>query len=172
MFVCGKGSLDVEAYLETTNHTKNVRGESSLYKISNCFVQAGSKEEVTCSRGHISVALRKTTAVTDVDWTSNLMKKVFPNSEIARKQTSSQTKIEAIISGVISSHAVETEGFHGDAPFWGMATYASNHLALKYFPLLIQYLFRKRLGCKQNYWMFRTHPMKLHKLLNSIFTGH
>jgi hypothetical protein len=55
--------------------------------------------------------------------TSNLMKKVFPDSEIAKKLTSVQIKTEIIISGVISPRAIATvKASMADIPFCGVPT--------------------------------------------------
>jgi hypothetical protein len=63
------------------------------------------------------------------------MNKLFPDSEIARKLTSARTKTKAIISGV-SSHIIETgKTSMANIPFCGVATDASNHVALKIFRL-------------------------------------
>jgi hypothetical protein len=40
--VANGGCLDIEVHLETTKHKKYIRGERSLFKINNFFVQPGS----------------------------------------------------------------------------------------------------------------------------------
>jgi hypothetical protein len=78
------------------------------------------------------------------DFTSNLMKKVFPDSEIVRKLTSMQTKTEAVINHVISPRAVETvKASIANICFCGVVTDASNKLALKFSRLDLVFLLGK-----------------------------
>jgi hypothetical protein len=68
------------------------------------------------------------------------MKKVFPGSEIGQKLRSVWKKTEAIISGVISSHAIETvKAYMANIPFCVVVTDASSLLALNVFPVFVQY---------------------------------
>jgi hypothetical protein len=70
-------------------------------------------------------------------------------------------KTETITSSVISAHAIEiVKASMANIPFYGAATDASNHLALKMFPSLFNILIGNRVDCRQSYWMFRVNIMK------------
>jgi hypothetical protein len=89
------------------------------------------------------------------------MRNVFPVLEIAQKLTSTQMKTEAIISGMIFPHTVETVKV--SISFCEVTTDARNHHVLKIFPVLFSILIGKRVDCKQNCWMFTVNLMKEHK---------
>jgi hypothetical protein len=77
-----------------------------------------------------------------VDCTSVLFKTIFPDSEIARKFSSVRAKTEAIMNSVIAPHATENikQVFtNNTVSYCGVATGASNHNAVKVFPVVILY---------------------------------
>lgn len=71
--------------METTKHTKNVRGEIILSKINIYCVQLGSGgSKVRVAEGTIAVhCVKRDSSYRYTDFTSNLMKKVSSASEIA-----------------------------------------------------------------------------------------
>jgi len=74
-----------------------------------------------------------------VDGTSVLFQAVYPDSEIARKFWSAQTKTKG--SSVIASHAIESvmQVFKNSTEsYCGVATDASTYNAVKVFPVVIQ----------------------------------
>jgi hypothetical protein len=65
---------------------------------------------------------------------------MFNDSEVAKRISSARTKTEAIVNSVLAPHAVqEVIKSLQDIPFCGVSTDASNHGAVKIFPILIQY---------------------------------
>jgi len=71
-----------------------------------------------------------------MDCTSKLLRETFNDSEIAKRISSARTKTEAINS-VLDPHAVQEVRSLQDIPFCGVSTDASNHGAVKIFPILI-----------------------------------
>lgn len=107
--VTNKGSLDLEAHVGTSKHKQNVRGENSSSKISRFLVQPGSSVEVRAAEGTLAFhCVKHHNSYKSTDCTSALMKKIFPDSEIARKISSARTKTEAIVNSVIYPQAVDT----------------------------------------------------------------
>jgi hypothetical protein len=74
-----------------------------------------------------------------MDCTSKLLRETFNDSEIAKRISNARTKTEAIVNSVLDPHAVQEVRSLQDIPFCGVSTDASNHGAVKIFPILIQY---------------------------------
>lgn len=74
-----------------------------------------------------------------MDCTSPLLKKLFSDSELARKLACARTKSEAIINNVIAPYTIEVLLQNLQDVFLGLSTDASNHNADKIFPIIIQY---------------------------------
>jgi hypothetical protein len=105
-------------------------------------VEPGSKKaEVNASESILAFrCIKHNNSYKSTDCNSNFTEKVFPGSDTARSVTSARTKTEANISGMISSHAIDTVKVSmADISFCGVATDASNHLVLKIIPGFIQY---------------------------------
>jgi hypothetical protein len=73
-----------------------------------------------------------------MDCTSKLLREMFNDCEAAKRISSARTKTAAIINSVLAPHAVIKS--LQSIPFCGVSTDASNHGAVKIFPILIQYL--------------------------------
>jgi hypothetical protein len=73
------------------------------------------------------------------DCLNTLIPTVFSDSTIGRKYSSARTKIEAIICGVLAPLSLkELLEEMKDRPF-SLMTDASNHKALKLFPVVVRY---------------------------------
>jgi hypothetical protein len=86
------------------------------------------------------------------DCTSNLMKKVFPDTEIVRKQICANENKPL--------YAVDTERLHGGCTLWNGGR-CKQSVRIKIFSSLDSAFDL----------MFRANPMKEHKLLNSMLMG-
>lgn len=60
IFVANRGLLDIETHLETATQVKIVRGKSTLFKITNFFMQPHSKGGVVhAAEGNLAVHCAK-----------------------------------------------------------------------------------------------------------------
>jgi len=76
-----------------------------------------------------------------VDCTSKLGKVIYSDSQIANNVKCGRTKTEAIVNHVLAPHALDvvTSTLRNEVPYFGIGTDASNHGALKLFPVVAQY---------------------------------
>ena len=143
--VANKGAVDLQAHVDSDKHNKAIRGESSSTKLTDYFVKPGSKLEdaVTAAEGVFAFhTVKHHSSFKSMDCTSALLKKTFPDSEVARKFSSARTKTEAIVNSVLAPHSVEAalHSFEENhIAYCGVATDGSNHGSVKLFPVIIQY---------------------------------
>ncbi|CAG4957271.1 unnamed protein product [Parnassius apollo] len=76
-----------------------------------------------------------------MDCTSQLLKNLFHDSDLAKNLACARNKTETIINNVIVPYTIEIllEKLE-DIVFFGLSTDANNHNADKIFPIIIQYL--------------------------------
>ena len=86
-----KGNGDLNTHLQSEKHRKAVRGSVALTKITNYFVTARSKceDEITAAEGTLAFhAVKHYHSFLSMDCTSVLLKKIFPDSNVAKKFSS------------------------------------------------------------------------------------
>ena len=74
--------------------------------------------------------------------TSVLLKKIFPDSNVAKKFSSGRTKTEKVVTSVLAQYSIDAvlKSFEeNDIAYFGVATDGSNHNELKLFPIIIEY---------------------------------
>jgi len=77
-----------------------------------------------------------------MDCSFPLLKKTFPDSDLAKKFSCARTKTDAIITSVLAPYSIDAalKSFEdNDIEFCAIATDGSNHAGLKLFPVLVQY---------------------------------
>ena len=77
-----------------------------------------------------------------MDYTSVLLKKIFPDSNVAKKFSSDRTKTEKVVASVLAQYSVDAvlKSFvENDIAYFGVATDGSNHNEIKLFSIIIQY---------------------------------
>ena len=70
------------------------------------------------------------------------LKKIFPDSNVAKKFSRGRTKTEKAVTSVLAQYSVDAvlKSFEeNDIAYFGVATDGSNHNELKLFPINIQY---------------------------------
>ncbi|CAM2097290.1 unnamed protein product [Caretta caretta] len=143
--VKNKGANDLQTHVDSDKHKKAVRGESLSTKLTDYFAKPGRKSEdaVTAAEGAFAFhTVKHNDSFKSMDCTSVLLKKTFPDSEVAWKFSSARTKIEAIVISVLALHSVDVvlKTFEeNDIAYCGVATDGSNHSSVKIFPVIIQY---------------------------------
>jgi len=141
--IANKGSGDLEIHMNSEKHFRNFRGETSSEKLTKCFVKSNSKLDESVCAAEGTVAFRTVAhhnSFKSMDCTSKLLGEMFNDSEVAKRISSGHTKTGAIVNSVLAPHAVqEVINSLQDIPFCGVSTDASNHGAVKIFPILIQY---------------------------------
>ena len=140
-----KRNGDLNTHLQSEKHRKAVRGAVTSTKNTNYFVTAGSKCEdvITTSEGILAFhAFKHYHCLLSVDCTSVLLKRIFPDSNVAKKFRSGRTKTEKVVTSVHAHYSIDAvlKSFEeNDIAYFGVATDGSNHNELKLFPVLVQY---------------------------------
>ena len=86
--VVHKGNSDLNTHLQSEKHCKAVRGAVASTKMTNYFVTVGSKceDEITAAEGTLAFhAVKHHHSFLSMDCTSVLLKKIFPDSNVAKK---------------------------------------------------------------------------------------
>ena len=110
------------------------------------FFTAGSKceDEITAAaEGTLAFhAVKLHHKFLSKDCTSVLLKKIFPDSNVAKKFSSGRIKTEKVITSVLAQYSIDAvlKSFEeNDIAYFGVATDGSNQNELKLFPTIIQY---------------------------------
>ena len=77
-----------------------------------------------------------------MDCTLVLLKMIFPNSNVAKKFSSSRTKTEKVVTRGLAQYSIDAvlKSFkENDIAYFGVATDGSNRIELKLFSVIIQY---------------------------------
>ena len=113
--------------------------------MTNYFVTAGSKceDEIIAPEGTLAFhAVKYHHIFLSMDCTSVLLKKIFPNSNIAKKFSSGRTTTEKVVTNVLAQNSIDAvlKSFEeNDIAHFSVATDGSNHTEMKLFPIIIQY---------------------------------
>lgn len=143
--VANKGGLDLQSHVDSEKHKKAIRGEASSAKLTDFFVKPCSKleDEVTAAEGTFAFhTVKHHNSYNVTACTSGLFKTTFPDSNIAMKFSSAKTKTEAIVNSVLAPDSLDSilkNIERNDIRYCGVSVDASNHGALKVFPVVIQY---------------------------------
>ena len=143
--VVHKGNGDLNIHLQSEKHRKAVRGAVASTKMTNYFVTAGSKceDEITAAEGTLAFhAVKHHHSFLFMDCTSVLLKKIFPDSNVAKKFSSGRTKTERVVTTVLAQYSIDAvlKSFEeNDIAYFDVAIDGSNHNELKLFPIIIQY---------------------------------
>lgn len=147
--IANKGKSDLEQHLNTQKHQQKIRaaGGAGCSKVTDFFVERFSKQEelISATEGALAFhTIKHNFSFRSTDCTTKLLKKILPDSEIAKKISSARTKTEAIITGVLAPHTLKMLKTEAEkCNYLGICTDASNHKDLKMFPILIQFFDQK-----------------------------
>ena len=155
-----KGAADLKSHLVSSKHSKAVRGDSASTKVTSYFATTGSKKEdqVTAARVHMPFTQLSITIVfLSMDCTSSLLKKTFPDSDLAKKFSCARTKTEAIVTSVLAPYSIKSAlSFEeNDIAYCAVATDGSSHDGLKLFSVLVQYFDWKKGGIQSRLIQFK-----------------
>ena len=85
--------------------------------------------------------------------TSILLKKIFPDSNVAKKFSNGRTTTENTVTKVLPQYCIDAvlKSFEENKiAYFGVATDGSNHNELKSFPIIIQYFDWGKVGLQSN----------------------
>ena len=108
--VVHKGNCDLNIHLQSKKHRKAVRGAVASTKMTNCFVTAESKckDEITAAEGTLAFhAVKYHHSFLSMNCTSVLLKKIFPDSNVAKKFSSGRTKTEKVVTSVLAQYSID-----------------------------------------------------------------
>ena len=125
MSVVHKDNGNLNTHLQSEKHRKAVRGAVASTKTTNYFVTAGSKckDEITAAEGTLAfLAVKHHHSFLSMDCTSVLLKKIFPDSNAAKKFSSGRTKTEKVVISVLAQYSIDAvlKGFeeNDNRVFW------------------------------------------------------
>jgi hypothetical protein len=110
LLVFNNDTDDVWAHMECEKHKQADTGEMSSAKVTNFFTMSVFLWDNVTSVAEGAFAfhtVKHHSSYKPTDCTSVLFKTIFPDSEIAHKFSSMQTKTETIINWVISHYPIE-----------------------------------------------------------------
>lgn len=140
--IASKGKYDLEKHLNTEKHRKNIRTSGCSSKIDNFVTtRSGPKREVQAAEATLVFhTVKHNQSFNSLDCTVPLQKCLYADSNIAKEVTCARTKAEAILKNVLAPYVLKNilEDL-SDIKYISASTDASNHGAIKLFPLLIQY---------------------------------
>ena len=142
--VVHKGNGNLNTHLQSEKHRKAVRRAVASTKITNYFVTAGSKceDEITAVEGTLAFhAVKHHHSFLSTGCTLVLLKKIFPDSNVAKKFGSGRTMTEKVVTSVFAQYSIDAilKSYENDIAYFGVATDGTNHNELKLFPIIIQY---------------------------------
>ena len=129
--------------------------------MTNYFATTGSKAEdqVTAAEGTYAFhTVKHHNSFLSMDCTSSLLKKTFPDSDLAKKFSCARTKTEAIVTSVLAPYSIDSalKSFEeNDIAYCAVATDGSNHDGSKLFPVLVQYFDWKNGGIQSKLIEFK-----------------
>ena len=137
-----KDNGDLNTHLQSEKHRKAVRGAVASTKMTNYFVTAGSKceDEITATKG--TLAFHAVKHHHSFLSSSVSLKKIFPDSNVAKKFSSGRITTEKVVTGVLTQYSIDAvlKSFEeNDITYFGVATDGSNHNELKLLPIIVQY---------------------------------
>ena len=110
MSVVHKGNGDLNTYLQSVKRRKAVRGAVASTKMTNYFVTAGSKceDEIIAAEGTLAFhAVKHRHSFLSMVCTSVLLKKIFPDSNVAKKFSSGRTKTEKVVTSLLTQYFID-----------------------------------------------------------------
>ena len=150
--VVHKGNGDLNTHLQSEKHRKAVRRAVTSTKMTNYFVRVGSKceDEITAEEGTLAFhAVKHHHSFLSMDCISVLLKKIFSDSNVAKKFSSSRTKTKKVFTNVLARYSIDAvlKSFEeNDIAYFGVATDGSNLNELKLFKILT----KGKVVCNQN----------------------
>ena len=118
----------------------------------NYFVTAGSKceDEIPAAEGTLAFhAVKHHHSFLSMKCPSVLLKKIFPDTNVAKKFSSGRTKTEKVVTNLLAQYSVNAvlKSFEeNDIAYFGVATDGSNYNELKLFLIIVQYFDWRKSG--------------------------
>ena len=131
--VVHKDNGDLNTHPQSEKYRKAVRGAVVSTKMTNYFVTAESKceDEITAAEGTLAFhAVKHHHSFLSMDCTSVSLKKIFPDSNVAKKFSGGRTITEKVGTTVLAQYSVYAvlKSFEeNDIAYFGVATDGSNH---------------------------------------------
>lgn len=139
-----KGAGDLQKHTDTSKHQSSIRTHSSTNKIERFFPQKFDPLFKKVQAAEATLAYHTVNhhqSFKSVDCMSKLGSIVYPDSTISKNIRCGKTKTEAIITNVIGPYSLQLllDTLRNKVSFYSVGTDASNHGALKLFPVVVQY---------------------------------
>lgn len=141
------GRSDIRDHLKSKKHIQKISNASSSQNIGNYFISSSSPENNKIAIAELTIAyhtVKHHQSFRSADCGNKLYPALFADSKIATKFSSARTKSAALINGILGPYALETVITEARTKtFYSISTDASNHKAIKMFPVILQYFSEK-----------------------------
>ena len=128
-----KGNGDLNTHLQLEKYRKAVNGAVASTKMTNYFVtaEANAKKKSLPQKALLHFMLLSI-IIAFCPWTVHrfYLKKIFPDSNVAKKFSSGRTKTEEVVPSVLAQYSIDAvlKSFEeNDMAYFGVATDGSNH---------------------------------------------
>lgn len=139
------GKTDITVHSRSAKHLTNVKCREESQKISNFFVKPGNADLDVIRAECLFTAflVEHNIPLTTADHAGALLRKMFPNSEIAKKYGCARTKTAAIVSEMASDKIDDVVQYLQSGPF-AVATDGSNDSNAKLYPIVVTFFDEKQ----------------------------
>ncbi|KAK5648366.1 hypothetical protein RI129_003258 [Pyrocoelia pectoralis] len=165
------GKSSIKDHIQSRNHKSRLSVASTSKDILSFMVKQNSMEDTLISAAELTTAykvVKHHQSFSSLDCTTKLNAVMYPDSNIALKQSTARTKATAIIKHILAPHSIaQIKSEIQTCPFYGISTDSSNHKAEKMFPLLIQY-FTEKEGLKIKLLKLSTLPNETSDTITSF----
>ncbi|XP_055904720.1 uncharacterized protein LOC129940426 [Eupeodes corollae] len=150
--IANKGRRDIEDHVKSEKHSKNLRASTSSAALDSFVVRRPAADQKHLKAAEATIAYHTIfhhQSFNSLDCTIKLNQKIYFDSNICKQLSCARTKATAIITNVIAPFSISQVLCDlKTIAFISVQTDASNHLALKIFPVLIRYYDFKNGGTK------------------------
>ncbi|XP_055906088.1 uncharacterized protein LOC129941473 [Eupeodes corollae] len=150
--IANKGRRDIEDHVKSEKHSKNLRASTSSAALDSFVVRRPAADQKHLKAAEATIAYHTVfhhQSFNSLDCTIKLNQKIYFDSNICKQLSCARTKATAIITNVIAPFSISQVLCDlKTIAFISVQTDASNHLALKMFPVLIRYYDFKNGGTK------------------------
>lgn len=142
--IANKGKFDLNQHIESKKHRCAIQAGTSSQNITEFVTKRFSDLDNQVTAIELTLAfhtVKHQMSFKSTDCTSRLLKKLFNDSEKAKKLSSARTKSRALSKNVIAVYSIKTclDYLLANDIFVSISTDGSNHGNEKNFPLLLQY---------------------------------
>lgn len=140
--IANKGGSDIADHIATNKHKRHLQSQAGTSNTIDTFFKPSSDENsIRAAEGAIAFHnVCHHMSFNSMDCTLTVNRKIYHDSNVGKRITCNRTKATAIISKVLAPLSINNVMMElRNVSFLSVSTDASNHGAIKLFPIIIQY---------------------------------